>query len=477
MAVNYISATFILLIFFLKLACEDSVVAFNSFGYVTSRVESRGRAILSNVVTCPVPQGGLGLDRRQRLPTTRRQECLRLNLRASDRHDYILEANSDPNINDTCTFTEEQINVLIAKRLECKKRRNFADADRILDALNKNGIYIQDKARKYRVDGENHFGRRKHYVQRGGNYGQKDLAVIEELVEERARYKRQRDYFRSDDITDLLREKYRVRVDDRRREWSFMEQSAFEAKNNKGQETTEFYVPTPLAPRDHATHTMDDETKDYIRGQLKERSVARKSKDYKIADCILEALMEEYSVVVDDRTKEWKVILPGDSFYGDGENDSFAKEAKLSQRSAFVQTRRGKKCNDWNADAEEDSDGWYSNRDDSSMVDDELSRIIDNDDDEEEEGKEEDLGRPRSPPAAGTSDDEITIVSEKQDQLEDYSVAEEERTIEGSGEATEEDLSSLTVVALKEKLRLADLPVSGRKQELIDRILSISSNK
>jgi len=109
------------------------------------------------------------------------------------RHEYTLEANSDPTINESCSFTEDQINLLIAKRLECKKRRKFDDADKILDALNRYGIYLQDKQRKYRVDGQNHFGRRKRYVQRGGSYGlvsehqdeggTNDLiAIVEELV-------------------------------------------------------------------------------------------------------------------------------------------------------------------------------------------------------------------------------------------------------------------------------------------------------
>lgn len=440
MVVNYISATSILLIFLLKSSSDDSVDAFTP---CPSRAISRANS---------------GLDR-QRSPTNIRQNRIQLNLRASDRHDYIIEANSDPNVSDACTFTEEQIHHLIAKRLECKKRRNFEDADRILEALNKNGIYIQDKARKYRVDGENHFGRRKHYVQRGGNYGGKEnLAEVEELVEERARYKRMRDFFRSDDITSVLREKYRVRVDDRRREWSFIEQNAFEAKKKDAKDTTvtEFYVPTPLAPKDHATHTMDDETKDYIQDRLMERSIARKSKDYKTADRILEALTMEYFIVVDDRTKEWKVISTDDSYFDDTENDPFVKEATLSQRSAFVQTRRGSDVNDRNFNRAGDSDGWFS-KDDS--LDDELSRIVENNDGDEDR---DDASR----------DDEISTVNESPDQFEEISAVEEEV----SGE-TADDLNSLTVVALKEKLRMAGLPVSGKKRELIDRILSASSNE
>ena len=298
-----------------------------------------------------------------------------LQMKPSDRHDYFLEANSDPTINGACTFTEEQIHLLIARRLDCKKRRNFADADRILEALNKNGIYIQDKARKYRVDGQNHFGRRKHYVQRGGSTNPDvDVKAVQELVEERARCKRQKNYFRSDDLTDLLKEEYGVKVDDKRREWSFLEKQS----SDEPTQTSVHYVPTPLAPKDHPTHTMEEATQDLIREKLGERAMARKFKDYKTADRILNELTEAYSIVVDDRTKEWKVVSE-DSYFT--EDDPFAKEAKLSQRSAFVQTRK----KDWSSDRSY-SDMKINNRwgDDSSEDENHDGEWWDGNDDEDD---------------------------------------------------------------------------------------------
>ena len=312
----------------------------------------------------------------QHYRTDRQRHLSPLQMNASDRHDYFLESNSDPTINGACTFTEEQIHLLIARRLDCKKRRNFADADRILEALNKNGIYIQDKARKYRVDGQNHFGRRKHYVQRGGSTNPDvDVKAVQELVEERARCKRQKNFFRSDDLTDLLKEEYGVRVDDKRREWSFVEKQASDEPTQ-----TSVYVPTPLAPKDHPTHTMEEATQELIREKLGERAIARKSKDYKTADRILNELTEAYSIVVDDRTKEWKVVSE-DSYFT--EEDPFAKEAKLSQRSAFVQTRK----KDWSTDRSH-SDMKINNRwgEDSGSEDENDGEWWDSNDDEGDEG-------------------------------------------------------------------------------------------
>lgn len=349
----------------------------------------------------------------QRRCQQRGQRLHRLHSDPNAQHDYTLEADSDPEINEACRLTEEQVHVLIATRLQCKKRRNFDDADKILDALNQNGIYTQDKMRKYRVDGKNRFGRRKRYVQRGGRRGlssPEEMALVEEMVEDRARYKMMRDFRRSDELAILLKEKYGVRVDDRRREWTI----ARGADDGENPNNTECYVPTPLVPRDHSTHTMRDESKELIRNRLNDRSEARKNKNYKLADCIRDELMEEYSIFIDDRTKEWKVVAPEDSMHDVNDCDAFTQGALLSQRSAFVQNKR-----------------------------------------------------------------EGFPVHDNKVQLDDESFTNGDAAVLGT-EAKKTDAkdglsSRLTIAELKEKLRAAGLPVSGRKSELIDRLLSSSS--
>ena len=159
----------------------------------------------------------------------------------------------------------------------------------------------------------------------------------------------------------------------------------------------EEYVPSPLCKLDDPTHTMDEELKILIAQQLGERTSYRKKRDYTMADKILENLMDQYSIVVDDRTKEWKVIL-GDDF----EDDDFVKGALLSQRSAFV--RGGKKT------TKEDKN-------------------------------------------SNSKDKEEVIPSANEETL---------------------DFDSMTVPELKAQLRLACLPVSGKKAELITRLRNAS---
>jgi len=464
-AAHSLSTIPIFLIFLLTTISLNPVVSFSFSSHVTSQMRSLDKFDIS------MNQSRSKSSRRQRYRRDR-QQLFQMNAETDNRHDYILEAKSDPDINETCRFTEDQIHLLIAKRLESKKGRDFDDADRILEALNENGIYLQDKKRKYRVDGENHFGRRKRYVQRGGSYElskPEDLALVAELVEERARYKILREYHRSDDITKVLKDKYGVRLNDRRREWT-VEKSA----DREDDPENEYYVPTPLAPKDHVTHTMSDETKEIIRDRLRDRWIARRNKKYKIADEIRDELVEDYSIVIDDRTKEWKVVT-ADSFFDDYD-DPFAREAQMSQRSAFVQkeTEIPFRNNGATIDNGDDNER-PANRDDS--LDDVLSRIISKNDADTVAT----LPSPEPLPEDEASSSSITTTPTIPTTNEistggKGSASATTTTAEATTGETFDGLSALTVVALKEKLRMAGLPVSGRKSELIDRLLSPPSN-
>ncbi|KAL7499179.1 hypothetical protein ACHAWT_007047 [Skeletonema menzelii] len=260
----------------------------------------------------------------------------RNNYDSSSSHGYILEPNAGP-IHPKCRLTENQIHILISKRQQCKRQRKYDDADKILAALNTCGVFLHDKRNEWRADGKNHFGRRSDYVRRGSTYGllsEDDIIAVSTMVEDRSYAKKRGEFHISDQLGDILKTKYRVKVDDKNREWS-VENIGKENENGKiviGEE----YVPSPLCKLDDPTHTMSEETKTLIAQQLAERTSYRKKRDYTMADKILDELMAHYSIVVDDRTKEWKVIL-GDDF----EDDDFVKGALSSQRSAYV--RSGKK--------------------------------------------------------------------------------------------------------------------------------------
>jgi hypothetical protein len=83
------------------------------------------------------------------------------------------------------------------------------------------------------------------------------------------------------------------------------------------------------------------------------------------------------------------------------------------------------------------------------------------DDDDEDDFEESD-------DAEDDAEEELEVTAEELEVT-----AEEEEIEEDSGETVaEEDLNALTVPLLKEKLKAAGLPVSGKKAELIERLLA-----
>lgn len=340
------------------------------------------------------------------------------------RSKYRLPSDAGP-IASTCKLTEEQIHFLIAKRSECKSARNFAEADRILDGLVKAGVFLHDNRKEWRADGNNHFGRtndhrHREYVRRGGEHGLSEEAIAEiaGVVELRAQAKRKKDFLTSDQLSEKLKTDYGVHMNDKKREW------ALSFVNSEEEESlTSVYVPSPIAPLDGPTHTMDEESKALIQKRLTDRLVARRSRDYALADFIRDKLQEEFAVVIDDRTREWK-IATGD------EDDSFVKEAQASQRSAFVRENKS-------VDLVEDDSS-------TSEVDAAFSEIFD--------------------------DSPIEI-----DEPSFSPVVEESAQAAPQEQESESQLMTLTIPVLKEKLRDAGLPVSGKKAELVERLLETSN--
>ena len=349
-------------------------------------------------------------------------------------HDYIPSADAGP-ISPLvlAKLTEEQIHYLIARRLQCKVTRNYSEADQILSGLVAAGVYLQDKRKEWRADGEMSFGRKKIvYVRRGGQgqLSDDDLATVASMVESRAQAKRKEDFYLSDQLGDSLKAKYGVKVNDKRREWSINI-----INNSDDDSNVDSYVPSPVAPKDDPTHLMEEESKAYIQKRLTDREVARKSKDYAMADMIRDELKDDYSVVVDDRTKEWKVVT--------SEDDAFASEAQASQRSAFVREKES---------MERDNGGEAHKP---SSLEEDLETFFGDSPVEEDEEEEHDS----STTTIASVEDESVLTPKEKDTLDESS-----------------HLSTLTVVVLKERLRKAGLPVSGKKAELIERLMNQSSS-
>jgi hypothetical protein len=338
-------------------------------------------------------------------------------------HDYLPAVDAGP-ISPLVLgkLTEEQIHYLIARRLKCQSSRNYSEADQILSGLVAAGVFLHDKRKEWRADGQMSFGIKKiSYLRRGGQgkLSEDDLATVASMVESRAQAKRNKDFHLSDELGDALKTEYGVKVNDKRREWSINTES-----NTINNPDDDAYVPSPIAPKDDPTHLMEEESKAYIQKRLTDREVARKSKDYAMADIIRDELKDDYSVVIDDRTKEWKIVT--------SEDDSFASEAQVSQRSAFVRKKE------------------------SSSLEEDLETIFGDSPVEEDEEGEPDS----STPTIASVEDESVLATKEKDALDKSS-----------------HLSALTVVVLKEKLREVGLPVSGKnKAELIERLMNQASS-
>jgi len=337
---------------------------------------------------------------------------------------------------------------------------------------------VNDKRKEWRGDGKNHFGRTyDNYVRRGGipsivattttttsrnddEYGsgggggrpvlsEEDIHAISQMVEDRYYAKRRGEFHISDNYGEILKTRYGVKVDDRNREWSVdvnalsaMEDNVVEdgsgsgvgsggsvIRKKEGEEYHHPYVPSPLAPSDHPTHTMDDDLKIHVSQRLAERTDFRKKRKYAMADTIRDELIELYSVVIDDRTREWKVVVPRDGDDDGLQEDDFAREALMSQRSAFVRKGVGS-----------DDDDSGKERKDIRKEDTTIASAV---------------TLQSVPPAT----ENFPILS--MDEESSSGTAEEQSAM---------DLESLTVVELKEQLREAGLRVSGKKADLIVRL-------
>merc|ERR1712157_111717 len=148
--------------------------------------------------------------------------------------------------------------------------------------------------------------------------------------------------------------------------------------------------------------------------KLKQRSIAKSKRDFNTADSIRDELNKEYNIVINDRNKEWSIDF--DSLQED-ENDD----------------------------------------DDDNEIDPNLTANLDEDEEKYNNILDDD-------------DDNVSLEEEDYDEEEQTNDDEEEQTDDNKKEI--ELLNSLTVPKLKEKLKEVGLPVSGRKSELIERLIN-----
>mmetsp|Transcript_28843 Transcript_28843/g.42565 ORF Transcript_28843/g.42565 Transcript_28843/m.42565 type:complete len:846 (-) Transcript_28843:18-2555(-) len=360
-----------------------------------------------------------------------------------------------------------KIQALLQERVKFKQERNYAQADAIRDQLSFDyDIILHDKLKLWSVGGsfdeEALPSRRKkrEYSLRGspGDLTEDDIQTIQTLLAERAEAKKDRDFDTADSIRDQLTQDYNIVTDDTNLEWK--------VDNDE-------YV---MIMDDNETNPLSSEDVAMVESKIKERFVFKQQRLFEEADAIRDDLKEQYGIQINDRTKEWHVVVDTRTYRNNARvsnNDSYGAFEKEEDASMGDDDDEEEKSID--AKLDEALDGVFDdfntdNDDDESSIDTKLDKALDGVfledfdspslDNEVEEDEETSI-------QSSSSAEETTAFSE------DESIDDDDDTdVNGSSRFTEEELQSLTVPLLKEKLKEAGLRVSGKKAELVARLLT-----
>jgi len=144
----------------------------------------------------------------------------------------------------------------------------------------------------------------------GGDLTEEQEAMVTKLLQERSAAQRDKQFGKADRIRDRLQEEFKVRIDDRSREWHVVSEKYANA----------------------SPFNLDDDVQTLIEEKIVQRAVAKLEKDYDTADAIRDELAEKYNVDIDDRLREWIVIgmVPSSSATGDVDIDDSVFEVDES---------------------------------------------------------------------------------------------------------------------------------------------------
>jgi len=182
---------------------------------------------------------------------------------------------------------EDFVKSKVEERAEAKRNRNYAVADDIRDKLYEElNVTINDNLKQWSVGGD--LGIYSRYG--GGNLSEDDIQTIHDFIRDRRVAKEKRDFESADNIQNILISRFNVVVDDKRKEWRV--------------DTDDYTESQDSMARDSLTL----EQIEYIKMKLVERLAFKTKRDYDAADAIRDELKFEYSVFINDRSKEWNYV-------------------------------------------------------------------------------------------------------------------------------------------------------------------------
>lgn len=357
----------------------------------------------------------------------------------SNKYEYNLSPDAGPN---SSTLSGEEIRSIIADRGSARRYQDFEKADMIRNQLKLAGVYIEDGLQEWRADGipyDTIRGKLRNSNNNGGQYESSsslsrtttsslvrsehslpfdndgDEATVNELLVQRTRARSGKNYEQADSIRDRLYETYNIRIDDNLGKWSIggnfgetdNDTISHWAKTSRNSEESLRYRKSEFSEEISATDQR------FIQSKVDERMRAKRTRNYELSDTIRDDLFRNYDVTIHDKINEWSL---GGDFGEDNSwkhvvvpqaDDDHARESILRKKVLVA------------ADVDQNS--------------------------------HQDVDASPPPP-----------------QQEEFPSQQE---VFPSPLMTEEQLSCLTVVQLKEKLRASGLTVSGTKAKLINRLL------
>lgn len=435
-------------------------------------------------------------------------------------HDYEMSSGSGPN---SSPLSDKEIHSLLAERLQAKMSRKFDIADTIQIDLINAGVFVHDGLKEWRADGVpfgdleggrgpgktrgSYSDRNRPYVKSAYSEEVEDVddATIGKLVMERFKYKSLREYKKADLVREGLREKFNVIIDDKLREWSVG--GSFGEDHDKLREMAEQFANRGFVKSASSLPPNSDGDEEEIQNLVAERSQLKAERNYDDADAIREDLNYRFDVVINDKLKEWSI---GGAF---GDNSKYRQYAKslssepinesdekivvqaLSKRSQLKAKRDYEGADAIRDELRSNFNVFIDDRDREWRVQgtSQANYVADEDDDIDfEDSFDEEMKRFESSLSKEVSDDEEYLeddVEEEEDDDDETDDIEDEleesallsHDIAGrnadhessdGGRLSEEELLSLTVVQLKDKLRANGLAVSGKKSELVERLMT-----
>lgn len=463
-------------------------------------------------------------------------------------HDYELAKDAGPN---NSSLSMDEIHNFLKERLQCKFSRNFQAADAIQRQLLEGGVIVNDASKEWRADGRTFGGFEARAYGMIGPPPPEQLDYIQDMVDQRARFKAERFYKEADRTRDDLEARFGVYIDDQSQTWQIGRPQTrtsnrrdrfqpFEMSKTSERPDNHDEIQQLVQKRDTARSNRDFDTADQIRnqlmdqeiyiddklrqwavagdfefldkkdpspqnrngqfgsfqfnrrgdggslskeeeetilGMLKKRDEHKKNRKYKSADSIRDKLRDEFNVRVDDRNREWQLI--SEEYSMSGESLQIAPEIQKHIEQEIKKRAMAKAAKDYET-ADKIRDELM--QDYSVSIDDRRQEWVVADDDFDDpppgttlqmeyvEEDDEVVGEDRM--VAGVQD---SVEEEKEDSLEKAKFEETFEEEEEGKDDNEEDLEKLTIPELKDRLREANLAVSGKKSELIERLKPTAS--